>query len=98
MHHFVQYIEVHISSKWIEHPGMDLRDIFAANLRRLRNESGLSQDDLAYDAQVSRGYLSQLETGVFYASLKIVGRLADALHVEPAEFLRLPKDKGKHRK
>ena len=68
---------------------MDLRELFATNLRRLRHERGLSQDDLAYAAEVSRGYLSQLEKGVFYASLKIIGRLAEALQVEPAELLRL---------
>jgi transcriptional regulator with XRE-family HTH domain len=67
---------------------MDLRDVFANNLRRLRHEKGLSQDDLAYEAEVSRGYLSQLEKGVFYASLKIIGRLAEALEVEPAELLK----------
>ena len=53
-------------------------------------EKGLSQDDLAYEAEVSRSYLSQLEKGSFYASLKIVGRLAEALNVEPAELLKLP--------
>ena len=35
-------------------PRMDLRDVFATNLRRLRNAKGLSQDDLAYEAGVSR--------------------------------------------
>ena len=74
---------------------MDLRDVFALNLRRLRHAKGLSQDDLAYEAEVSRGYLSQLEKGVFYASLKIVGRVAEALKVEPAELLRLPERKGR---
>lgn len=69
---------------------MDLRDVFATNLRRLRNAKGLSQDDLAYEAGVSRSYLSQLEKGAFYASLKIIGRLAEALGAEPAELLRMP--------
>jgi transcriptional regulator with XRE-family HTH domain len=69
---------------------MDLRDVFAANLRRLRNARGLSQDDLAYEAEVSRSYLSQIEKGAFFASLKIVGKLAAALDVEPAELLKLP--------
>ena len=71
-------------------PRMDLREVFATNLRRLRHAKRLSQDDLAYDAEVSRSYLSQLEKGVFFPSLRIVGRLADALNVEPAELLRLP--------
>ncbi len=69
---------------------MDLRGAFATNLRRLRNERGLSQDDLAYEAEVSRSYLSQLEKGAFYASLKVIGKLARALKAEPAEFLKLP--------
>lgn len=69
---------------------MDLREVFAANLRRLRNEKGLSQDDLAYEAEVSRSYLSQLEKGAFYASLKIIGKVAAVLQVEPAELLALP--------
>ena len=66
---------------------MDLRDIFAANLRRLRHEKGLAQDDLAYEAGVSRSYLSQLEKGAFYASLKILDKLAKALNVEPYELI-----------
>jgi transcriptional regulator with XRE-family HTH domain len=69
---------------------MDLREVFAGNLRRLRHAKGLSQDDLAYEAEVSRSYLSQLEKGAFYASLKIVGKLAAVLDVEPAELLKLP--------
>ena len=73
---------------------MDLRDVFATNLRRLRNDRGMSQDDLAYEAEMSRSYLSQLEKGAFYASLKIIGRLAAALKAEPAEFLKLPAKRG----
>ena len=72
---------------------MDLRDVFARNLRRLRHAKELSQDDLAYEAGVSRSYLSQLEKGAFYASLKIVGKLATVLEVEPAELLKLPSRK-----
>lgn len=70
---------------------MDLREVFALNLRRLRHERGLSQDDLAYEAEVSRSYLSQLEKGSFYASLKIVAKLAVVLKVEPHELLVEPK-------
>jgi len=76
---------------------MDLRDVFAGNLRRLRHAKRLSQDDLAYEAEVSRSYLSQLEKGAFYASLKIVGKVAAVLGVEPAELLKLPERKGKGR-
>ena len=90
---FVRYIGVHILNKRLPFS----RDVFAANLRRLRNAKGLAQDDLAYEAEVSRSYLSQLEKGAFYASLKIVGKLATALDVEPAELLRLPAKRGRPR-
>ncbi len=73
---------------------MDLRGPFAINLRRIRHEKAMSQDELAYAAEISRSYLSQLEKGAFYASLKIIGKLADVLKVAPAEFLRLP-ERGK---
>jgi len=56
----------------------------------LRHAKGLSQDDLAYEADISRSYLSKLEKGVFYASLKILGKIASTLEVEPAELLQLP--------
>lgn len=75
---------------------MDLREVFATNLRRLRHAKGLSQDDLAYEAKVSRSYLSQIEKGAFFASLRIVGRLANALDVEPAELLKMPAKRSKH--
>lgn len=69
---------------------MDLRQVFAANLRRIRHARGLAQDDLAYEAEVSRSYLSQLEKGEFYASLRIIEKLAAVLKVEPDEMLAKP--------
>jgi len=67
----------------------DLRQAFAANLRRLRHVKGISQEDLAYEADVNRTYLSKLEKGVSYPGLEIIAKLADALGVEPAELLKL---------
>ena len=69
---------------------MDLREAFARNLRRLRHERGLSQEDLAYTAGINRTYLSKLETGASYVGLEILGRLAAVLEVEAAELLKLP--------
>jgi transcriptional regulator with XRE-family HTH domain len=66
---------------------MDLREVFAINLRRLRNARGMSQEGLAHEARISRSYLSQIEKGSFNVSLKVIGKLAETLHVEPGEFL-----------
>jgi transcriptional regulator with XRE-family HTH domain len=76
---------------------MNLREVFATNLRRLRHAKGFSQDDLAYEAEISRSYLSQLEKGSYYASLKIVGKLAVVLDVDPAELLRVSAKKVSRR-
>ena len=73
----------------------DLRQAFAANLRRLRHAKGISQEDLAYEADVNRTYVSKLEKGVSYPGLEIIAKLADALGIEPAEMLVLPPRKGK---
>ncbi|WP_375790736.1 helix-turn-helix domain-containing protein [Bradyrhizobium sp. vgs-9] len=74
---------------------MDLRETFATNLRRLRNAKGWSQDELALEAEISRSYLSQLEKGVYHVSIKVIGRLADKLDVEPDEFLKRTVKKGR---
>jgi transcriptional regulator with XRE-family HTH domain len=69
----------------------DLRQAFASNLRRLRHAKGISQEDLAYSAEVNRSYLSKLEKGVSYPGLEIIAKLANVLGVEPAELLEAPR-------
>jgi transcriptional regulator with XRE-family HTH domain len=64
---------------------------YGYTLCRIQTAIGLSQDDLAYEAEISRSYLSQIEKGSFHVSLKIMGKLAEALNVEPAEFLKSKK-------
>ena len=70
---------------------MDLRIIFAANLVRLRRAKGVSQQALAHKAEVDRSYLSRVEAAHHYVGLEIIGKLAEALEVEPAELLKLPR-------
>jgi transcriptional regulator with XRE-family HTH domain len=76
---------------------MDLRQVFAANLRRLRNGKEFTQEGLAYDADVNRSYMSKIEKGATYVGLEIIGKLAAALEVEPAELLKLPPRKRARR-
>jgi transcriptional regulator with XRE-family HTH domain len=69
---------------------MDLRQVFASNLRRLRSEKGLSQEELAHRADINRGYVSTLENCEAYVGLEILGRIADILEVEAADLLKKP--------
>ena len=69
---------------------MDLRQLFATNLRRIRHQRKLSQERLAHGAGVDRAYMSRVERAVTYVGLEIIGKLADVLQVEPAEFFKRP--------
>jgi transcriptional regulator with XRE-family HTH domain len=77
---------------------MDLRQVFATNLRRIRHGRRVSQEQLAHDAGVDRAYLSRVERAVTYVGLEIVGKLADVLEVDPVEFFRRPTRSGSRRK
>lgn len=66
---------------------MDLRQIFATNLRRLRHAKGLSQEVLALEAGVNRTYVSKIEKGHSYVGLEIIEKLAGTLEVQPFELL-----------
>ncbi|WP_338822502.1 helix-turn-helix transcriptional regulator [Bradyrhizobium septentrionale] len=69
---------------------MDLRELFATNLRRIRHGRKLSQEQLAHDAGVDRAYMSRVERAVTWVGLEIIGKLADVLEVDPVEFFRRP--------
>jgi transcriptional regulator with XRE-family HTH domain len=69
---------------------MGLREIFAANLRRIRDDKGVSQEWLADAADLDRTYVSSLERCRYAASLDVIERIAAALGVEPDELLRNP--------
>jgi transcriptional regulator with XRE-family HTH domain len=77
---------------------MDLRQRFATNLRRIRHARKVSQEGLANEAGVDRAYLSRVERAVTYVGLEIVGKLAEVLEVDPAEFFKKPARSGSRRK
>jgi transcriptional regulator with XRE-family HTH domain len=69
---------------------MALRETFARNLLRLRNEKDWSQDELAARAGVSRNYISNMENCTYSASLDVIEKVARALGVDPASMLQGP--------
>jgi transcriptional regulator with XRE-family HTH domain len=58
-------------------------------IRGLRDELGISQAQLAAQAELSQGYLSQLENDeVQNPSAAVIFRLARALHVDPRVLMQ----------
>ena len=73
---------------------MEIREVFARNLRQLRHAKGMSQEELAHLADLDRTYISSLERGIYGATIDVVDRIAAALGVEADELLvRAPKPK-----
>jgi len=60
---------------------------FGKQLLRLRTRRGLTQDQLAVTANLSRTFLTRLEMGQHDPSLSTLVRLAKALRVSVAELL-----------
>ena len=69
---------------------MNGRDRIAWNLRHLRLRQGLTQESLSVDAAVDRTSISYIENGTFNPSIDLLDRLAKALSVDVAEFLKVP--------
>ena len=65
-----------------------LAEIFGTVVRAFREKAGLTQDKLAYHAEITPGYMSQIERGKKNATLPILWNLARALEVKPSDLVR----------
>jgi predicted transcriptional regulator len=65
----------------------ETRLLFAQNLRRVREQLGMSQEMLAELAGLHRTYVSSVERGERNVSIDNIERLAKALNAEPAHLL-----------
>lgn len=65
-----------------------IRYIFANNMRKIRRFKDISQESLAFDAGLSRAYISDIERGRRSISIDVMGRIADALGIELADLVK----------
>ena len=63
-----------------------VRELFGRTLRSLREEAGLTQEEVADRADIHWTYLSQVEGGKRNLGLENIVYLAKAIGVTPAEF------------
>ena len=65
----------------------DWRKIFGQNVRRVRRLRGLTQEQLAFEANLDLTYVGGIERGNRNPSLLVMARLADALGVPLPKLL-----------
>lgn len=68
-------------------PASNAKQILAKNVRQLRTQAGLSQEELAARADLHRTYISSIERAERNVTLENIFILADALGVTPAELV-----------
>jgi len=64
-----------------------LRQTLGQNVRRLRVERGLSQEQLAFESEIDRTYVSQIERAVINPSLFVLFRASTVLGVSVGDLL-----------
>jgi transcriptional regulator with XRE-family HTH domain len=72
----------------VPHPAMrDWRAILGKNVRRLRQQRGLTQEKLAFEAEIDLTYMGGIERGKRNPSLLVMARIAEALSVPLTKLL-----------
>ena len=66
------------------------REYLSFNVRRLRNEAELTQEQLSGRAGIDRSYLARLEAQSINISVNVLFALAKALEADPRDFLTPP--------
>ena len=67
----------------------DWKGVVGRNVRALRHERGLSQEQLAHEAELDVTYLRGIERGRRNPSLLVMARVSTALQVSPVRLLEV---------
>ncbi len=65
-----------------------LERLFGQILQEIRQQRGLSQEELGFESGYHRTYISLLERGQKNPSLKTIFQLAKALKITPTEIIQ----------
>jgi len=65
---------------------MDIKHKFAQRMRLLRNEAGISQEELAFKSKLDRTYINSVENGKRNISIVNIEKIAKALGISVSEF------------
>jgi transcriptional regulator with XRE-family HTH domain len=65
----------------------DWRVVLGRNVRRIRQQRKLTQEQLAFEAEIDLTYVGGIERGRRNPSLMVMARIADALRVPIVKLL-----------
>ena len=65
----------------------ELGNLYGENIKRIRQSEGMSQDILSEKAEISPGFLSEIENHKKTGTFDTLAKIAEALGVEPYELL-----------
>ena len=65
---------------------MNIQYVFAHNMKALRKQRGLTQEELSEKSNLHRTYIGGIEQERINVSLKNIGKIANALDTNPAFF------------
>jgi len=66
----------------------NIQQQFGDKLKKLRNQKGLSQEELAFKCGLHRTYISDIERGSRNVSLKNIEKVAKALKININELFK----------
>lgn len=64
----------------------NIRILFGKRVRKLRQDLGISQEELAFSSNLHRTYISDIERGTRNVSLDNIYKIAVALDVSPKDL------------
>jgi len=67
---------------------MDWERVVGRNVKRLRLERGLTQEEVAHRVGIVNSYFGEIERGRRHPTLAVLGRIADALDVQLEQLLQ----------
>ena len=67
---------------------MDIRRQVGLNVKRIRKDRDWSQEELAFETELHRTYISGIERGIRNPTVLIIAKLARALVVQPMDLLK----------
>lgn len=70
-----------------------LAKIFGEVLKELRTEAGFSQENLAYECDLDRSFISMLERGLRIPTIATLFQLSKPLNKQPFEIVKMVEEK-----